>query len=163
MKRPAFLLLVLLAGCGSSWNLDLPIRLVVDSPEIPATAQVFFADAVSQLGGRVSPTASQVVHIDYMANPMCRGCTNLTVEHVDYHGDTIHFLPRWKAQPADGTEDNLKHGLIHVLGFEAHLDASTRAMMTPLYCDRTDHKNYQPVDIQALCQYGRTTGGICGR
>lgn len=159
--RAALLLALLLAGCGDSWDLDEPISLSVDSPEIPAAdAHRFFGDGLAQIGGHAVAGARQVVHVKYTTS--CYGCGPLTVEHVDYHGTTIWVLPRQMLEPVDGLEDAVKHGLFHVLGLELHLPSSTHAMMTPLYCDRTDHKNYQAADKTALCTLGRVRGGRCG-
>ena len=159
----AALTLIMLAGsCGREWDLDSAFSLAIDSPELPAASVVeFFTNAVQQLGGRVLANSSQIVHIDYQDVAACYGCTPITTEHVDYHGDTIHVYGRYKLAPSDALEVLIKHGLVHVLGYEQHLAASTGAMMAPRYCDIRDHHQYTPLDVQAVCSMGRVRGGVC--
>ncbi len=155
-----------LIECGAYYNLDLPITLSVDSPEIPeAAAQAYFSYALAQLGGRSGPGSSQVIHIKIDADASCNGCDPLTVEHVGWHSDTIEILPRKMievmAEP-NGLQDCITHGVMHVLGWEfEHLDPSTHAMMTPFYENRPDHIHYLLVDKLALCSKGRAYGGDC--
>lgn len=147
-----------LAGCGMQWDLSKPISLSVESPEIDAaTAHMYFDEGVRQLGGIPAASAAQVVHMRFTTS--CYGCTPLTVEHVDYQGDTIWILPRQKLEPMPaGISEAIKHGLGHVLG-AGHLPAETHAMMAPLFCDVADPFHYSAADKQYICTQARVRCG----
>lgn len=158
----AIMLIMVVSGCGREWDLDIPFSVSIDSPELPtASVAAYFTDGIRQLGGRVSSNATQVVHVDYQEVASCYGCTPITTEHVDYHGETIHVYGRYKLAPADALEVIVKHGLVHVLGYEQHLAANTGAMMAPRYCDVRDHHQYTAQDVRAVCSMGRVRGGLC--
>ncbi len=108
-----------------------------------------------QLGGTVAAISDQVVHARFSAKNDCNGCTPLTVEHVDYHGNTIWIFPRNMLVPAGWRCHVWLHGFGHVAGYEQHLDADTRAIMTPFIDDAAQHDHYEPLDVRSICTKGR--------
>jgi len=161
MKLPLLLLLPLLTCCGRTWDLDHPVRVSVLSRELSDVAIAgYFERAVKQLGGTTSPMADQVVYVRYNAAADCRGCTELTIEHVGYHDDEIQILPRIMKAPADSLQHAVTHGLGHVLGFEAHLGPGRKGVMMSRYDDVPPPKSMYTTDDLAAIGTGRVTGGV---
>ena len=162
MRARALTLALLLAlGCGRSWDLDQPMRVSVVSRELSAVAIAgYFESAVKQLGGTTSPMADQVVYVRYNAAADCRGCTDLTIEHVGYHDDEIQILPRIMKAPADSLQHAVTHGLGHVFGYERHLPAGRKGVMMGLYDDVPPPKSRYTSDDLAAIGTGRVTGGV---
>ena len=161
MKLLPLLLLPLLTCCGKSWDLDRPVRVHVLSRELSAVAIAgYFESAVKQLGGTTSPMTDQVVYVRYNAAADCRGCTELTIEHVGYHDDEIQILPRIMVAPADILDHAIAHGLGHVFGYERHLPAGRKGVMMGLYDDVPQPKTRYTTDDLAAIGTGRVMGGV---
>lgn len=161
MKLPLLLLLPLLTCCGRTWDLDRPVRVSVLSRELSAVAIAgYFERAVKQLGGTTSPMADQVVYVRYNAAADCRGCTELTIEHVAYRDDEIQILPRIMKAPADALDHAIVHGLGHVLGYERHLPAGKLGVMMGRYDDVPQPKTRYTSEDLAAIGTGRVFGGV---
>lgn len=155
-------------ACGPDWDLSEGFALSIDiNPTEYVGAftekaiRASFSSAISQLGGTVSSSSTQLIKVAYMETCACSQCGPNTVAIAKPNTDTLFFCPKVKTNQAAFTDAGVKHELLHILAKRGdHLPCETGGMMAADLACAKSLGTYNQADRAYLCSAG-VLGGIC--
>ena len=177
-------LLLLLSACGTRFDLDAPISIVVEplgatfsdgtpwleaewaahDAALAALRQLWVPVAGVRGESRDIPGSAQTITIARMSEGDCKAhAEGGPLLGYNFGGESKVYLCAPAFWSLRLIKQVVRHEIGHVLG-AGHTPCAMGGIMPPQTgCNRTDAESYTFPDLREICESGRVMGGICGR